>query len=84
MSETLSADVLFAEVSPQAPDQVTLIEQLHRDHPKMKIVLAYLEPLPGPAWERRVRESVDILVRKPYGAADVEEAILALETGDRS
>ena len=74
--------VVFANIEANAEDHVRLLETLRRKHPRTRIVVTYLsQPVKG-AWARRICESADILVRKPYGVVDVDGAIRTLVEGN--
>ena len=70
-----NAAVVFAEIDAQSPDQSMAVEQLRKDFPQIKIVLVYLAPPPDDSWEVQMRNTVDILVRKPYSILEIDRAI---------
>ena len=75
---------LFANVDSPSLKQTSIIEQIHRDHPQMKIVVSYLSPTAGTPWEKKFSECVDVFVRKPYRVADVEKTLRALDEKQRT
>lgn len=75
--------VLFADIDAGTSRHVARIEALRRRHPALTIVVSYLEP-PEEVWEcGRLRESADLVVRKPYRVSDIERYLIAWETGTR-
>lgn len=75
------AAVVFVNIEAGAEDHVAMLERLRRFHPRTKIVVTYLSPPMKGTWARRICESADILVRKPYGVADIDGAIRTLVEG---
>lgn len=69
------ANILFAEIDPSSREQSSTVQELRRSHPNMTIVLTYLTPAAGTSWESHIRDSADVVVRKPYSVLKVDEAI---------
>lgn len=77
-----TATVVFVNIEADTEDHVMLLERLRRLHPRTRIVVSYLSPPMKGTWARRICESADILVRKPYGVVDIDGTIRALVEGD--
>ncbi len=74
--------MLFVNVDDCLEEHVAMLEQLRKEYPQTRFVVTYLS-LPEKTWARRIRDSADILVRKPYGVVDVDRAIRKLDGGSR-
>ncbi len=70
-----TAALVFADIDANSPDQWKIVEGFRKDYPRMKIVLTYMASPTGRAWESRIRNTVDVLVRKPYSVLEVDKAI---------
>jgi DNA-binding NarL/FixJ family response regulator len=74
--------MLFVNVDGCSEAHVIALEQLRKEYPQTRFVITYLS-LTEKAWARRISDSADILVRKPYGVVDVDRAIRKLDGGSR-
>jgi len=78
------ARILFAEIDRCSGQHSSLIERIHRDHPRLKIVLTYHADSAKDAWNMTLSASADMLVRKPYGVLEVDKVMRAVDGGGES
>jgi DNA-binding response OmpR family regulator len=71
----LDAGVLLADIDPRSAEEISLVQRIRRERPKLRIILTYLTPSSGEVWEKRAGMAADILIRKPYGLAAVDKII---------